>query len=101
MAAGNMFGKTFTLAAGATQDLKPSSFGLTDGTNEINIHNYKYDGQIQFSTYDGTTLVTYDSDTGAGARQGMTDHCSGSYWTQLKNTGSGTLHVSVDGMQTA
>lgn len=95
-----MVGKIFTLAVNATQDLKPSTFGLTDGTNEIDIHNYKYDGQIQFSTYDGTTLVTYDSAPGQGSRQGMIDHCNGSLWVQLKNTGSGTLHVSVDGIQT-
>jgi hypothetical protein len=95
MAAGNLVKGTSSLAASATYDIKPS------GTDEWVIHNIYYNNQIKLSMADGTNVVDFDSDTGQGARLGLTTHVSNSYWLRITNTGSSTLLIAYDGMQTA
>lgn len=97
--AGYMVGKTFSIAASGTQDINPSAMGLAAGS-EFDIHNIYYNNQLQISTYDGTNLVTFKTDTTSGALLGMDSHCNGSQWIRITNNGSGTLLVSFDGMQT-
>lgn len=94
MAAGNMFSGTASIAASATFDIKPAS-------GEWVIHNIRYNNQLKFSYTDGTNVVDYDSDTGQGARLGLTDHANSSGWVRITNTGSSTLLIAYDGMQTA
>lgn len=94
MAAGNMFGGVASIAASATYDIKPTS-------GEWDLHNVYYSNQIQFSMTDGTTVVTFDTDTAQGFRQGLTTHLSVNYWLRITNTGTGTLLIAYDGMQTA
>jgi hypothetical protein len=83
------------------QDITPSALGLTAGSEFI-IHNIYYDTQLQMSTYDGAIQVNFDSDTGAGAREGVCHHCSAGQYIRVSNTNtSSVLHLSFDGMQTA
>lgn len=95
MAAGNMIGGTSSIAASATYDIKPTN------PNEWVIHNIYYNNQIKLSMTDGTNVIDFDSDTGSGARMGLTTHVSSTYWLRITNTGSGSLLIAYDGMQTA
>lgn len=84
----------------AYQDINPSVLSLTVGSEFI-VHNVYYNAPIAFCTWDGTTLVSYDGDTGAGARIGVAMHCNGSQWLRVYNTSAtNSLQVSFDGMQT-
>lgn len=94
MAAGNMFGGTTSITASSTYDIKPAS-----GTEWV-IHNVYYNNQLKFSMTDGTNTIDFDSDSGSGARLGLTTHASNSYWLRITNTGSSTLVIAFDGMQT-
>lgn len=94
MAAGNLFSGTQSIAAAGTYDIKPAS------PNEWVIHNIYYNNQIKLSMTDGTNVVDFDSDTGQGARLGLTTHVSNTYWLRVTNTGAGTLLIAFDGMQT-
>jgi hypothetical protein len=93
MAAGNMVGGTSSLAASAPYDIKPSS-------GEWVIHNIYYNNQLKLSMTDGTNVVDFDSDTGQGARLGLTTHVSNGYWLRVTNTGASALLIAFDGMQT-
>lgn len=88
-----MFGGTQSIAASGTYDIKPAS-------GEWVIHNIYYNNQLKFSMTDGTNVVDFDSDTGQGARMGMTTHASSTYWLRITNTGSTALLIAYDGMQT-
>lgn len=93
MAAGNMIGGTQSIAASGTYDIKPTS------PNEWNIHNIYYNNQVKLSMTDGTNVVDFDSDTGQGARLGLTTHVSNTYWLRITNTGASALLFAYDGMQ--
>lgn len=95
MAAGNMVGGTSSLAASATYDIKPAS-----GVEWV-IHNVYYNNQLKLSMTDGTNVVDFDTDTGQGARMGLTTHVSNGYWLRVTNTGASALLIAYDGMQTA
>lgn len=95
MAVGNLIKGTSSIAASGTYDIKPT------GTDEWVIHNVYYNNQLKLSMTDGTNVVDFDSDTGQGARMGMTTHVSSTYWLRITNTNaSGTLLIAYDGMQT-
>lgn len=94
MAAGNMVGSITPVAAGASLDIRPPS------GQEWIIHNIKYGGQVTLNDYDSTNTLQWDSDTGAGGRLGLTEHVSNSYWIRVTNTGSTTINISFNGMQT-
>lgn len=94
-----MVGKTFTLTAGSTQDINPTTLGLSAGS-EFDIHNIYFDNVVQVSTYDGTTLVPFYSSAGGGSVEGACYHCNASQYIRITNTGSSTLHTSFDGVQT-
>ena len=94
MAAGNLFSGTASIAASGTYDIKPVS-------GEVDLHNVYYNNQLKFSMSDGTNVVDFDTDTGQGARLGLTTHLSTTYFLRITNTGTGTLLISFDGMQTA
>lgn len=95
MAAGNLVKGTTSITASGTYDIKPT------GTDEWVIHNIYYNNQLKLSMTDGTNVVDFDSDTGQGARLGLTTHVSNGYWLRVTNTGASTLLIAYDGMQTA
>lgn len=94
MAAGNLVKGTSSLTTSSTFDIKPS------GTDEWIIHNVYYNNQLKLSMTDGTNVVDFDSDTSQGARMGMTTHVSNAYWLRITNTGTVTLLIAFDGVQT-
>lgn len=82
------------------QDINPSILSLAAGS-EFDIHNVYYNAPYAIGTWDGTTSVLFDSDTGTGARMGVLYHCNGIQWVRVYNQSSyNTLQVSFDGVQT-
>jgi hypothetical protein len=94
MAAGNRFAGTQSIAASGTWDLKPAS-------GELLLQNIYYNNQLKMSMTDGTNVVDFDSDTGQGARMGLKTGLLTTYWIRFTNTGTGTLLLAYDGIQTA
>jgi hypothetical protein len=97
MAAGNMVnGINMSVANNGTVDIKPAN-----GTDEWVIHNIYYSGAVSFAICDGTNLVTFDSDTGQGARLGLSSHVKQTQFIRVTNTSGGNINISYDGIQTA
>lgn len=96
MAAGNVVAGTASVAATTgTYDIKPAS-----GVEWV-IHNVYYNGAVNFVITDGTNTFQFDSDTGAGARLGLTTHVTNTYWLRITNTGGSAVLIAYDGIQTA
>lgn len=82
------------------QDINPSVLSLSAGS-EFDIHNLYYNAPYAIGTWDGTTSVIFDGDTGVGARMGVLYHCNGTQWMRVYNQSSNsTLQISFDGVQT-
>lgn len=82
------------------QDINPSAVGLTS-SNEFIIQNLYYNNPIALGTWDGTTQVVFDGDTGNGVRQDSGYRCNSTQWLRVYNqSGTQTLQVSFDGVQT-
>lgn len=69
--------------------------------NEWIVHNIAYDnGIVDFYKVDSSGgALMYDSDTSAGGRFNGAYHCTNDVWYQLKNSGSVTINMSYDGVQ--
>lgn len=95
MAAGDVVTLAPTsVAAGAYLAIQPG-VGI-----EWVLHNIYYSGQVTISKYDGVNDVTVDSDTSVGARLNLQLHASNAVYYRVHNTGSGSIFVSYDGVQT-
>jgi hypothetical protein len=80
-------------------DVNPSALGA--GITEFILHNVCYNAPMSLAMWDGTTLVPFDSDSGAGARMGMALHCNASQWLRVYNgSATNSLQFSVGGIQT-
>jgi hypothetical protein len=81
-----------------TYDIKPSA-----GVEWV-IHNLYYSSQCDFNIVDDSTgsaiPITFDSDTGQGARLGVSIHLTNGHYLRIKNNGTLTLNFSYDGVQT-
>jgi hypothetical protein len=94
VAAGDVYAGISSIANNAYLDIQPSS-----GVEAV-IHDVYYAGAVEFHFYDGTNDINFDSDSSAGARLGMTWHCTNSVRVRIKNTSGGTMLIGYDGVQT-
>ena len=96
MAAGAVYsGGTHNVANNSSLTIQPS------GAAEATIHNIYYAGAVQLIYTNGTVAITFDSDTGAGARLAMCYHVNNTYYLMVKNVSGGAIDIAYDGMETA
>lgn len=95
MAAGDVFSAAPTsVSNGASTDIRPAS------GEEATIHNIYYGGAVDIKWYDGTNTITFDQDTAAGARLGLSSHVTNTKYMRVTNTSGSTIFIGWDGIQT-
>ena len=94
MAIGDTTTDLQTIASGARLTIRPGA-GV-----EWAIANLYYGGAMAIHRTDGTLDLTYDTDTGAGARLGYELNVTHTIYLELENTSGGDAVMSYDGVVT-
>lgn len=95
MAVGDVVKGFSSIAAGSYLDVLPT------GTEQWVIHNYRFEGPVEFYiTTNGTDLFKYETVSASGAWEGLCDHVTSDYYIKIKNTDSVTRKITYDGIQT-
>ena len=83
-----------SVAAGAVLDIRPGT------GEEWVINNLYYGGSIEINRTDGTNVLKFESDGSSGGRLGTIYRLTNSQWMQIKNTGTASILIGYDGVQT-
>ncbi|MFD0825864.1 hypothetical protein ACT8ZR_09315 [Neobacillus sp. M.A.Huq-85] len=83
-----------SIAAGSVLDIRPGT------GEEWVINNLYYGGSVEINRTDGTNVLKFDSDLNFGGRIGTIYRCTNSQWLQIKNTGTTSILIGYDGVQT-
>lgn len=94
MAQGDVVKGLTSVTASGHLDIQPPS------GSEWVIHNIKYSGQVSFNDTDGTNVLNWGTDTSSGGQMGASFHATNDYYLRIINTGSVSILVSYDGVQT-
>lgn len=94
MAVGNVVSNLATLTAGQSLDVKPST------GQEWTIHNIYYNGGVSLKIVRGSDELTFDTDTSANSRSGLTFNVTENQFIRITNTSGTTILVGYDGKQT-
>lgn len=97
MAIGDVVSDLVSVPSGGVVDMRPPS------GNEWIIHNVVYGSgsSIQYNKVSASgSILTFDTDSTMGGRFNGSYHCTNDIWYQLENSGSASVLVSYDGVQT-
>ncbi|TAK93065.1 hypothetical protein EPO05_07315 [Patescibacteria group bacterium] len=94
MAAGDITTDQQSIANGARLTIRPAA-----GVEWV-VHNLYYGGAVSIHRTDGVHDLTYDTDTGAGARLGYVWHLTHGIYLELENTSGGNVVMGYDGVVT-
>ncbi len=94
MAVGDVFSGLQSVAAGAFLDIQPAT-----GVEAV-IHNIYHESDVELYFYDGTNLLKFDSETGAGVYAYYDFHVTNSRYLRVKNTAAAAKLMGYDGVQT-
>ena len=95
MAQGNVVAcACISVAAGALLTIQPPA-----GT-EWMIKNIYYSGPVALNMTDGTNVIQFDTDGTAGAKLGFSFLLNSSYYMTVQNTGSSSIYIKYDGIET-
>lgn len=64
------------------------------------VHNLYYGGAVSVHRVAGAFDLTFDTDTGAGARLGYVYHVTNTVYLELENTSGGAAIMGYDGIVT-
>ena len=95
MAQGDVKSDLQTLVAGGTFDIRP---GMGEEWSVQNI--YFNPGTVELYKTNGTLQLKFDGDSNFGGRLGTIFRLTNTQWLQIKNTGSASILVGYDGVQT-
>jgi len=95
MAAGDTYNQGITaVAQNAYFNIQPTS------GEEAVIHNIPHSTDAELQYYDGSSAVTVDTQTGAGAWMGVFLHCTNEKYYRVKNTNASSNNICCDGVKT-
>ena len=95
MAVGDVYSGLVSVAAGGYLDIRPA-VGV-----EVVIHNIYHAYDVDLAFTDGTNVITFDTDVGAGVYAKYAFHVTNALWIRVinKDTVNARL-VGYDGVQT-
>ncbi len=94
MALGDTTAAHTSIADGARLTIQPAS-----GVEWV-VHNLYFGGACSFHRVGGAGDLTFDTDTGAGARLGYVWHVTNSVYLEIENTSGGAAILGYDGVIT-
>lgn len=94
MAVGDVKADFQTIAASGVLTIQPPV------GEEWVIHNLYWTGSVSLKYQKGSIGAPFDTDTGTGARLGLTIHVTNSCYLTITNTTTGASNIGYDGIQT-
>lgn len=94
MAAGDVVSEIQTSTAQTLFNVRPPA------GEEWVIQNIYYSQSVSLRMVKGSNVITFDSDTGSGARLGLTFRLTNDQYLQIYNTYNGNNNIGYDGIKT-